>query len=196
MAELINESLAWGRVVIPYTTVSASHIFSFHCAAMDTNGNWDTPYSGEDTVFETATFLLNLMAAFFPTGTGFQPLVVYKNHLSPTPTEFWLTDDFTAPATAPSADQNPAHTLTLNLVTSKNRRVKYVVADTSGGYPVPALALPSSFVTVQNTLFAYLIANPNIVTIDGEKANSARSISTTMNDVLARKYGIEANTYE
>jgi len=194
--DIIDESLAWGRVVMPYTTTLASHKLAWHCGAMNSAGVWEVPYLTEVTVFDTCKQLTELLSDFLPAGTGFQPIVVYKNNLLPTPTEFWLTGDFVPATDTPDATVNAANTLTLNFRTVKNRVMKMVICDTNAGYPVPALVLPSAFVTVQSDLFDYIIANPNITTIDGEDIAVPYSITVTMNDTLSRRYGMKANTYE
>lgn len=161
---------------------------------MDSIGNWAIPYGAEGAVSDTVTALLNAMSALFPTGTTFGDLVVYKNNPSPTPTEFWLTADFSAPTNAPSSSEKAGWQLTLNMKTLGNRKAKFVVLDVDIGISIPFVRLADSFGTGLDNARDYIVANPNIVTIDGENIVAATNATGTLNTTAERRYAKAANT--
>jgi len=190
----IDESLAWGRIVIPYTTAFADHITSLHCREVLTDGSWQTPYGSEATVAQTIHALLEVMETTIPASATFNTFKVFKNMPDGAPAELFYLGAIDMTGVVPTAADQAALTVTLSWRTSLNRQAKMVWADTGGNSTPPLRVLPTAFDAEQLSWFNYVIDNPNIVTIDGENITAAHAITVTQNDVLTRRYGMAVNT--
>jgi len=192
---IVDESLSWGRVEIPYITEFASHRMRFHCREMDASGNWTVPVGGETTVQATVGAFLEALSPFLATGTSFSQFSVYKNNPSPDPAELWLLQDVPILDPLPAGNSFPADTVTFNFRTPLNRIAKFVTCDTNVSVDVPWV-IPNSGATVAIEAFRdYVIGNNNIVTIDGQNITALYSVTGTLNDTLERKYGKAARTF-
>src|SRR4029450_9126355 len=195
MSGLLDESLSWGYVEIPYITPSAPHVIRFHCREMDTVGSWTIASGAELTVMNTVTNFLQASPALFPTGTTFGDLVVWKNNPDPIPTAFWFTSSYSPPEDEPSSTHKPAWMLTMNMKATNNRRAKFVFADVSIGIDIPFVRVRDSFGAGGLDNFAdYVEANSNIVTIDGDNIASTINATGTLNNTWERRYGKAENT--
>lgn len=195
MSGLLDESLSWGYVEIPYITVFASHKIRFHCREMDSAGTWLIPSGAELTVMNTVTNFLENAHGLFAADTSFGDLSVYKNNPDPTPTELWLTTSYTPAATAPNSSGKAAWQVTLNFKTSLNRKAKVIFMDTDIGIDIPYVRIADSFgAGALDTFSDWVIANSNIVTIDGENINAVTNATGTLNRTAERNYGKAANT--
>lgn len=192
---IVDESLSWGYVEIPYITEFHSHVIRFHCREMDNAGSWSIPSGSELTVMNTVTNFLQAAHALFPTGTTFGDFVVWKNNPYPTPTEFWFTNSFSAPADAPSSTSRAAWQLTINFKTTGNRKAKFTILDVDIGITIPFVRVAASFgAGGLDTFSDYVIANSNIVTIDGDNISSVVNATGTLNNTAEDRYGKAANT--
>jgi len=190
----VDESMAWGRVVIPYTTLFATHQFAFHCNSMNEFGDWTVPSMTETTIYETCTLLTQAIHNVMPTGTTYGNFTVYKNNPLPIPTEFWLTGEFDDATDPPSVASKAAWQLTLNARTPHNRKAKWTILDCDIGITMPYVRLPDDFGAGLNSAMNYLCGNPHIVTIDGEDVSIPYSATGTINRTAERRYGKKANS--
>lgn len=191
---IVDESLAWGRIEIPYTTVFADHVTSLHCREVLSDGSWATPYGTEATVADTLAAYLEVMETTIPAGTTFGSFKVFKNNVHPLPAELWFVGSITMTGIVPTALAQAALTVTLSWRTALNKQAKVVWCDTGGDSVPPLRVLPSAFDAEQLSWFNYIIDNPNIVTIDGANITLPHAITVTQNDVLTRRYGMSINT--
>lgn len=191
---IVDESLAWGHVLVDYTTEFADHSFGFHCREMDTAGFWTIAYGLELTVQDTVKTLLDTFHLALPTGATFSTIKVYKNNPAPTPAELFFVGTVPTLTNEPDGSSAAAITTTFNFSTNLGRPMKLVFCDCNGSSTPPLRVLPTGFDTIQNGWMNYIINNTNIVTIDGENITQKRSIIVTQNDKLTKAYGLEANT--
>lgn len=191
---IIDEALAWGRVVINYNTGTHDHVYAFHCRAMLADGSWDVPFGTEVTVEDTIRGILETQETTIPSTTTFGTFAVYKNNPAPIPTELWYVGVVDDTGVVPTAAYAAGGTVTISLRTSLNRRAKFVWCDTLGGSVPPLRVLPSAFDAEQQGWVDYIIGNPNIVTIDGQNITVPHAITVNLNDTLVRRYAMAENT--